>query len=590
MTSNYYDPKGRPVRLGREIASAGEGRIVEVVGSPPRVAKLYHSGKKGIEPEKLATLIAAGSDELFKIAAWPMFPLHKGAADGPLVGFVMPRFSGRLDIHNLFGPEDRIKNFPDADWRTLTDVAIGCSEIFDAIHRRGFVIGDVNQKNLLVAADASVRIVDCDSFQIKTPGGRTFRCNVGVPGFRPPELQNADLSEVDREANHDRFGLAVMIFQLLIMGRHPYQGRGVGDIDQAIAKNRFAYTRNHAYRMCQPPPGAPTLDVLPFSLAELFERAFEAPKKGRSRPTAEDWRSELVAFRAALKRCPDFVTHYYHPISRRCPWCALTARNQVPLFRDVPVPGRRPAAPPPPTSAGPEAAPNLSAGVVLVFAIMVLLALLLVISPKPPVRQPVPQPLAVSPPVVVPVPAPPQPVEIVEVPIPQPAETEVEQRIRRALQHLRGQQSDWVLSALVDLREIGPPAAEAVPMIVELLRRDRFQDSYSFNDIPYASAAALDEIDPAWRDQYGPQLVADLLLQFREATHPAYEARAPVDEQNILPRRLVVRVLGLLGPMSRPATPDLISLLSYNRHRTVRAETMQALDRIDPNWRATNRP
>lgn len=51
-----------------------------------------------------------------------------------------------------------------------------------------------------------------------------FHCDVGVPLWTPPELQGRDFRGLTRTKNHDRFGLAVLMFQLLFMGRHPFAG------------------------------------------------------------------------------------------------------------------------------------------------------------------------------------------------------------------------------------------------------------------------------------------------------------------------------------------------------------------------------
>ena len=46
------------------------------------------------------------------------------------------------------------------------------------------------------------------------------------------------------KAVHDAFGLAVLIFQILFMGRHPYSGHFLGSgempIERAIREHRFA--------------------------------------------------------------------------------------------------------------------------------------------------------------------------------------------------------------------------------------------------------------------------------------------------------------------------------------------------------------
>ena len=62
-------------------------------------------------------------------------------------------------------------------------------------------------------------MVDCDSYGFTDPTtGRTFVNNMGRPDFQAPEAQD---DYTDRTQNHDRFGLAVIIFHLLT-GYHPY--------------------------------------------------------------------------------------------------------------------------------------------------------------------------------------------------------------------------------------------------------------------------------------------------------------------------------------------------------------------------------
>lgn len=109
-------------------------------------------------------------------------------------------------------------------------------------------MGDVNQKNLMVSRKGIVAFVDCDSFQV-AEGTRIFRCDVGVPEYTPPELHGKNFATVDRQPDHDLFGLAVLVFHLLMMGRHPFSGVPLVNadipIDQAIQQYLYAYA--HPY-------------------------------------------------------------------------------------------------------------------------------------------------------------------------------------------------------------------------------------------------------------------------------------------------------------------------------------------------------
>ena len=78
-----------------------------------------------------------------------------------------------------------------------------------------------------------------------------------------PELQGGRLDRTDRTANHDAFGLAVMAFQLLFMGRHPFVGGFLGGSDmpmeRAIEEFRFAYSSDRNRTRMEAPPHVPSL-------------------------------------------------------------------------------------------------------------------------------------------------------------------------------------------------------------------------------------------------------------------------------------------------------------------------------------------
>ena len=158
----------------------------------------------------------------------------------------MPKLAGYYPIHKIYSPAHRKQQFPKADWAFLVHVTRNTAAAFAGIHSRGHVVGDVNQGNLFVATNALVKLIDCDSFQFQQ-NGRAFPCDVGVAHFTPPELQNAKTFRgIRRQQNHDNFGLAVLMFHLLFMGRHPFSGVYSGKedmpIEKAIATFRFAFS------------------------------------------------------------------------------------------------------------------------------------------------------------------------------------------------------------------------------------------------------------------------------------------------------------------------------------------------------------
>jgi DNA-binding helix-hairpin-helix protein with protein kinase domain len=281
----------------------------------------------------------AASPALLRIAAWPMDLLSD--CKGVVRGFVMPRIVARRDIHELYSPKSRSEAFPEADFCFLTHVGANIARAFAVVHEQGHVVGDVNHGNLLVGPDGTVMLIDCDSFQIGT-GACIFTCDVGVPLFTAPELQGRAFRGLLRSPNHDRFGLAVLLFHLLYMGRHPFAGRylGPGDmpIERAVAEYRFAYGPDRAANGMERPPGTIPLETMGTSIATNFVRAFGRTGSNGGRPDAKSWISALESLKAGLRACSIASWHRYPRELGCCPWCAVEAQTAVRLFgQRIPV-------------------------------------------------------------------------------------------------------------------------------------------------------------------------------------------------------------------------------------------------------------
>lgn len=330
MTFILKTSRGETIRLGAQLGKGGEGAVYTVEGQPALVGKLYHDPISPEKSQKLEVMTRRANPKLSSFAAWPQQLLLDKS--GRPFGLVMSRIEGE-EIHKLYGPVHRKQYFPDADWRFLVHTAVNCAAAFNAVHEAGCVVGDVNQGNLFVTRRSYVRLIDCDSFQI-IDGTKTFRCLVGVPHFTPPELQGVNFKHVDRTKDHDAFGLAVLIFQLIAMGRHPFAGRysGPGDIaiERAIAENRFAFARDSAARQMQPPPLSLPLSAFGATLV-LFERAFLS--RG-NRPTAVEWHGCLTQLEREIVACRQ-TGHAYARSAGACPWCDLASKGAPDFFLSV---------------------------------------------------------------------------------------------------------------------------------------------------------------------------------------------------------------------------------------------------------------
>jgi len=359
-----------------EIGVGGEARVLGIRWDPGLVAKLYHrptlehARKLALMMETPPTLPGGAS------IAWPL-DLLTDPRGVRFAGFLMPRAEGPR-VFEFYNPVSRRKTAPLFDWARLHRAGANLAAAFDALHAAGYVVGDVNESNILVhPADASVTLVDADSMQVRGHGPRElYRSKVGKAEFTPPELQGTHFADVDRAAEHDRFGLAVLLFLLLMEGTHPFasrlaEGVEVPPVEDRILRAMFPHAR--ADDDCRPPRMAPPFYSLAPGVQALFMRAFvQGHADPSARPTAAEWAAALSAAEASLATCAANPRHRHAPHVDFCPWChrtrVLQGRDPFPATVDLarvhdapplrrPVPGPpRPGHLPAPAPARPVSA------------------------------------------------------------------------------------------------------------------------------------------------------------------------------------------------------------------------------------------
>ena len=311
------------------IRAGGEGGVYQLRNEPFLVAKIYHD-PAGRRPKLEAMLRNPPIDDAtpdHKSIAWPTDILVDAGNAKKFLGFMMPKVGRASGFHDFSNPARREKQYPRFTFRDLHVVASNTASAFWALHQKGYVIGDVNEGNLLIRDDALATVVDTDSFQVRAPDGTVFRCKVGREEFTPPELQNANsLGEFDREVVHDAFGLGVLLFQLLMQGFHPYSGSPAfqGEawpLGRRIAEGNFPWDGSSA--PFKVPPHAPRLEVLDPRLQKLFIDTFS---RSRIRPNASTWKRELDGAIERLRKCGSVRSHAYGKHLSSCPWCERDAQ------------------------------------------------------------------------------------------------------------------------------------------------------------------------------------------------------------------------------------------------------------------------
>ncbi len=342
ILSSYEAADANEIRLGALLAKGGEGTIHAVEDRPELAVKIFHPTLKNLATklDKVAAMVTSPpqgviQEDGFTVLAWPTGLVRQN--DKP-VGYIMPRIDtvNAVEIHTLSNPSSRANplagkpTWPTrVSWNHLVKVAANLCVVVDVVHQADAVIGDFQERNVLVADTTRVSLVDCDSIQFTDRSGQVHICAVGRPEFSAPELLAHDLAAHVRGKSSDLFALAIHIHLLLMNGNHPFlRGSWLGDRDQPgpteLAKSgQWAGGRDSRLHTH---PLAPPVDFLPASIQDLFTRAFSlGAADPRARPTAGDWYAELMAM--TLAECPG-GSHQIPADTAECPWCAVEDERQ----------------------------------------------------------------------------------------------------------------------------------------------------------------------------------------------------------------------------------------------------------------------
>jgi serine/threonine protein kinase len=327
---NIYDAQGKSIYLGESVGRGGEATVYRVNGQTGWLAKIYEPAPRSNYADKLAWMIGHPPENPTRALAhsslaWPSGLLYDSR--NKLAGYVMPHIHAAVPMLEVFNPRRRLETLPRFDRRYLHRTARNLAATLTAIHARGYVIGDLNESNVLVTPSALVSLIDTDSFQVQEVRGKqvvNHPCPVGKLEYTPPELHNQVIGSIVRHPEHDAFALGVLIFQLLMEGSHPFRAQwlGSGDpppVEARIAQGIFPYSATPDSRV-RPPKGVPDLNRLHPALVELVLRCFmDGHKDPQRRPAPEQWEQALAAAESALVECPN--RHLYSNHLSACPHC-----------------------------------------------------------------------------------------------------------------------------------------------------------------------------------------------------------------------------------------------------------------------------
>jgi DNA-binding helix-hairpin-helix protein with protein kinase domain len=297
------DGEGRELRagdgtrlvLGALIKSGGAGSVYRVRDKPGVVAKLYHDDVDLPLYERKVTAMLALTPQLPDLSeggkryvqiAWPKALLRD--ARNRFVGYTMPAVdvAATSELECVLQEKQASRlGLPTGLGAKIT-LAANLSNVIAELHKQRHRVVDLKPVNLrFYPSSLYMAMLDCDGFSIQGQNER-FEAPQFTVDYLAPEFQHGGLTAVGEESQ-DRFALAVVVFQLLNFGIHPFTGRPANervptDIPSRIAARLYAYARTPNAQLSPSPVSGH--EAMPAELRLLFDRAFDGPGAGRPSP------------------------------------------------------------------------------------------------------------------------------------------------------------------------------------------------------------------------------------------------------------------------------------------------------------------
>lgn len=231
---------GKPLILGERLAGGGEGEVYCVQGNPLAVVKLYNARcREASRERKLERILAKNISIKEAVKMRIALPLDiVDDSHGNFAGYVMPKIDAVPLKVALFSKSRIARYFPDLDRIGLAGFTLSFLKQVRFLHSHGMLIGDINPLNILVDRKNPERswLIDTDSFQVDE-----LPCPVGTDVFTPAHLQGRDFSQTLRSVEDEHFSVAIMLFMILMIGKHPYAKVGGENPAHNIRLRDFPY-------------------------------------------------------------------------------------------------------------------------------------------------------------------------------------------------------------------------------------------------------------------------------------------------------------------------------------------------------------
>ena len=354
-------PKQAVIDTSTSLGRGATATIYRVsYGGESWAVKVYHKDRT-LNSEKILAMLANVPANIeievggrsFPQFAWPCALLKD--SHGASVGYLMPivgiNDSYTLDHYYDQGLFKKLNRPEEAALSYKLEIALNLSVLVAELHRHQHYFIDFKPQNIRVFRRTHVvTLLDCDGFSI-FGNDRRYPAELLSTDYIAPEAQRRNSAPADLAEPQDRYALAVILFQLLNRGTHPFQGIVtapdimVNTNDEKAAAGLYPHGLISNDRI-KPRPQS-THHLWEDSTRAMFDRAFTSNNIS-DRPSAEEWAGHFKSLldNKVLVRCerePDNLEHIRFR-SKACSACYLSnlpalrppAKPKTPSFEPAP--------------------------------------------------------------------------------------------------------------------------------------------------------------------------------------------------------------------------------------------------------------
>lgn len=230
--ATVYDNSGNTYILQGKV-SKNNGAYTFYTDKEGIWAKIYNAeNNSSFYEDKVKRMLKDPIDH--KGIMWPKDYLVD--ADGVFRGYLLDGYEGYSLVTGVLKREGLTHYFSSFDKYSICTLTMTILENIEVLHEKGVLFGCINPAAIRVVDAETVYFCDTDEYQIEGYPSLSYNNSFAAP-------ENVDKDFYLASMDNERFSVAILVFMLLMTGKHPYLYGNVNVI-KAIKQMHFPFFIN----------------------------------------------------------------------------------------------------------------------------------------------------------------------------------------------------------------------------------------------------------------------------------------------------------------------------------------------------------